>query len=201
MLGFEDRTRAILFALWREGNVAAAARAVGLDASNARRHLRTAERRAGVRLVEARRGGRGGRNARLTGAGRAWLRLGALSGVVGEYDEAEGVTPVRVGRRVLHVAGRRPPGPAEVRVPAAAVALERPGARGEGSPRNRIPMRVDRIVAEGEGTFRVALVAGALRLESLVVRGAVRDLRLRRGSRVVAIVKAVAIEVAPLPAG
>lgn len=194
MLGFDDRTRALLLAVWREGNVAAAARRVGLDPANAHRHLRTAQRRHGAPLVDAWRGGRGGRNARLTPAGRRLLEPSALRGVAGEYEEENGVTPVRVGARVLAVARRLAPGPVELRIPAEAVALERASGAGAGSARNRIPMRVDAVREAGEGTYRVALVGGALRLESLVVRGAVREMRLRPGSRVVAVVKAVAIE-------
>jgi molybdopterin-binding protein len=62
-------------------------------------------------------------------------------------------------------------------------------------------MRVDRIWAEGNGVLRVRLAAGALALEALIVRGAQRELRLRAGSRVDAIVKATAIQLAPIAAG
>jgi molybdate transport repressor ModE-like protein/molybdopterin-binding protein len=194
MFGFDDRTRALLRAVWREGNIAAAARSVGLDPANAHRHLRTAERRHGVSLVDARHGGRGGRNARLTRQAKRLLDLRMLRGIAGAFDATEGVTPVRIGARTLAVAGRLTPGPVALRVPPESVILERASAKDAASPRNRVPMRVDAIRERDEGTFVVALVAGALRLDSLVVRGAVRDLRLRPGSRVVAVIKAVAIE-------
>ncbi|HEX2022256.1 MAG TPA: TOBE domain-containing protein, partial [Candidatus Thermoplasmatota archaeon] len=98
----------------------------------------------------------------------------------------------------LHVAGRHRPGPAIVRVPAEAVALSRRAQAGT-SARNAIPMAVESLRDEGDGLWRARLVAGALRLEALVTRGAVRDLRLRAGSRVVATVKATAIGATPIP--
>ncbi|MEA3200118.1 MAG: hypothetical protein QOE90_1546 [Thermoplasmata archaeon] len=195
MFGFEARTRALLDAVRRHGNVAAAARSLGVDASNARRHLRTAGNRAGARLVVARRGGRGGRNARLTPAGLRLARAGALVGTAQAYDPEEGVTPVRVGARTLAVAGRLAPGPVELRVPPESVTLERPGARvAATSARNRVPAHVEALQRDGEGTWRVKLRAGSLALEARVVQGSVRDLRLRPGTRVVAVVKAVAVE-------
>lgn len=194
MFGFDDRTRALLSAVAREGNVAAAARSLGLDPSNANRHLRTAARRAGRPLVVARRGGKDGRNARLTPDARRLVDLAGLRGDALEYDAERGVTPVRVGARELAVAGRVPRGPVALRIPPEAVVLERAPVAGAASPRNRIPMRVASIAERGEGTYLVRLVAGALAFESLVVRGALRELRLRRGSRVFAVVKAVAID-------
>lgn len=192
MFGFDDRTRALLAAIRRAGNVAAAARALGLDPSNARRHLRTAEARAGARLVQARHGGRGGRNARLTPAALAWLGERRARGVALAYDEEEGVTPVSIGKRTLFAAGRHPEGPVVVAVDPAAVSLSRAPPGGT-SVRNHLRVVVERIVPISEGTYEVRLVAGALRLRAHVTRGAMRDLRLREGSRVVAGVKATAV--------
>lgn len=197
MFGFDDRTRALLEAVQRLGNVSAAAVSLGMDPSNAHRHLRAAERRMGARLVHSRRGGRGGRNARLAPAAKRMLRVDALRGVALPYDAAEGVTPIRVGRRVLFAAGPHPQGPVQVVVPPESIAIRRPGKGQEGSPRNVLPARVLDVRPSGEGTFVVRLAAGEMRLESLVVRGALAALRLRPGSRVVAIVKAVALRVLP----
>ncbi len=59
-------------------------------------------------------------------------------------------------------------------------------------------MRVESIRDEAEGILRVRLAAGSLKLDALIVRGAQRELGLRPGTKVVAVVKAVAIELAPL---
>ena len=197
MLGFDDRTRAILDAVQRHGSLSAAARALGLDPANARRHVRTAERRAGARLVEARRGGRGARNAWLTPAARRRLGHQGIPGRVVAHDPEEGVSRVKVGAREILVAGEHAPGPVMLTVPPESVGLELPSERPREarSPRNAIPVRVQQVADEGNGAWRIVLAAGALRLESLVTRGAIRELRLRPGRRVVAVVKAVAVRV------
>jgi len=197
MLTFEERTRAILDAVARLGSFSAAGRSLGLDAANARRHVRTAEERAGVALVEARRGGRGGRNATLTSAGRRLLGRRGLGGRVVGYDEGQGVSEVRVGAQPLFVAGEHAAGPVEVVVPPESVVLEASPPQGARSPRNAIPMRVEAIRPERDGVWRVRLARGALKLDALVVTGALRDLALRPGRRVHATVKAVAIRVRP----
>lgn len=198
MFGFEDRTRALLAAIWRHGSISAAAHGLGMDTSNARRHLRTAESRLGETLVASRRGGRDGRNTALTPAAKRLLRLDTLRGVARAYDEEAGTTPVHVGRRVLLAAGRHPEGPVEVHIPPESVTLRRAGPRRPSSARNEIPVRVEAVRPEGEGTYRLTLGAGELRLEALVVRGAMRDLRVREGSRLVAVVKAVAVRLQPV---
>lgn len=195
MFGFDDRTRALLVALARVGNVAAAAHAVGMDASNARRHLALASSRAGAPLVASRRGGSDGRNSTLTASGRRLLGARGLRGVALAYDREAGVTPVRVGRRVVLAAGRHGSGPVELDVPPESVALRRPGPSPGGSVRNEIPMRVEGLHEAAEGTWTVDLSSGSLRLRALVTRGAARELRLRKGSRVVAAIKAVAVRV------
>jgi molybdopterin-binding protein/molybdate transport repressor ModE-like protein len=195
MFGFDDRTKAILRAVWKHGNVSAAARSLGLDPANARRHVVTASTRHGAPLIENRVGGRGGQNAALTREGRRFLERAMIVGVAGEFDEEQGTTPIRVGSRALHAAGRCAPGRVEVRLRPESVAIERPGPRPATSARNRFPMRVDAIEPRDEGTFLVRLAGGSLRVEALVTRGAMRELRLRKGARVVATIKAVAIEV------
>lgn len=200
MFSFESRTRELLRAVWVHGSVSAAAAELGMDASNATRHLRTAERRAGTRLVERRPGGRGGPNAHVTAAGRRVLNLRSQIAFALPYDDAQGATPLRIGSRLLFAAGRIPPGPADIYIRPEAVALERPAKRPPvSSVRNRFPARVDAIEPEAQGIFRVFLSAGALRLESRVVRGAVKDLRLRTGSRVYANIKAVSIAASSRP--
>ncbi|MHB8604105.1 MAG: TOBE domain-containing protein [Thermoplasmatota archaeon] len=106
---------------------------------------------------------------------------------------------VRVSSRTILVAGLHPEGLAEVVVPPHAVLLERSSAAPPvvRSPRNAIRMRVEAIAEEREGVLRVRLAAGALKLESLIVRGAQRELRLRPGSQVTAVIKAVAISLVP----
>ncbi|HUR69579.1 MAG TPA: TOBE domain-containing protein [Candidatus Thermoplasmatota archaeon] len=197
MFGFDDRTRALLTGIRRAGSIAAAARAVGLDASNARRHLQLAQERAGARLVEARRGGRGGQNARLTRAALVWLGEGKLRGVAKEYDGEAGTTPIEVGRQTLHAAGRIPEGPVSLAVDPTSVVLARAAPDGT-SARNHVRMTVERVRALSEGTYEVALRAGALALCAHVTRGARRELRLKEGSRVVASVKAVAVTASPV---
>lgn len=194
MFGFDDRTRAILDGVRRTGSFSAAARGLGLDASNARRHVRLAEARASARLVEAWPGGRGLPNARLTAVGKRFVARRALLGRVLSFDDEQGVSVVRVGSRDVLVAGRHEEGPVELEIPAEAVSLERAPSGSARSPRNAWPMRVESLVEE-DGVWRVRLVGGGLALESRVVRGALRDLRLRSGSRVIAVVKAVAIRV------
>ncbi|HLE47622.1 MAG TPA: TOBE domain-containing protein [Candidatus Thermoplasmatota archaeon] len=193
MFNFEARTKALLRGVWRLGSVSAAAANIGMDAANAGRHLRTAERRLGVRLLDRHRGGRGA-NAALTVAGRRYLDLAALRGVALGYDPDGGTTPIRVGGRTLFVAGLVAAGPVDVELKRESVALERGPIRpGASSVRNRFPVRVERIVQTRDGIYEVGLTSGSLRLESLVVRGALRDLRLRVGSRVFATIKAVSI--------
>lgn len=199
MFSFDDRTRALLAAIARHGSLAAGAHAVGMDTSNARRHLVAAKRRAGPPLVVSRRGGSDGRNTRLTAAGRRRLAAVGLTGVAGAFDAHAGVTPVRVGRRTLFVAGRVPMGAVGVQVPPEAVVLHRrPSA---GSARNEIPMRVVGVSPVAEGVYRVRLGAGSLQLESRVTRGALDELGIRKGSRLVASIKAVAVRVDPLTEG
>jgi molybdate transport repressor ModE-like protein/molybdopterin-binding protein len=194
---FEDRTRELLRGVWLQGTISAAAARIGMDPGNAVRHLRTAERRAGVPLVERRRGGRGGRNARLTRQARRFLEAATRIGTALAYDEDEGVTPVRIGGRILYAGGVVAAGPVDVEIRPESVALERSlGPRTRTSVRNRFPARVERVEPAADGVFRLELSAGALRLESLVVQGALRDLRLRVGSRVYATIKAVSIAAA-----
>lgn len=200
MMGFDSRTRILLDAIQETGSVSAAARAVGLDASNALRHIRTAEHRAGRALVARTRGGADRGHARLTAAGLAVLDSGSEGstwiGHAGPRDELAGVTPVRIGRRTLHAAARIPAGLVRVTIRAEDVALERPASgRGRTSVRNAVPVRVAAVTENASGTVRVDVVAGALRFAALVTRGAVRELRLREGSRVVATVKATAVRV------
>ncbi|MBI2077254.1 MAG: TOBE domain-containing protein [Euryarchaeota archaeon] len=192
--GFEDRTRELLRGVWRHGSISAAASAVGMDAANAARHLRTAERRLATALVARHRGGRGAANARLTPQGRRMLELDSRRGVALLYLAKDGVTPVRLGGRLVFVAGRVAPGPVELQIRPDSVALDRQGRpHGTTSVRNRFAARVDRIEPASEGVFHVGLSAGSLAFESWIVRGAVRDLRLRRGSRVFATIKAVSL--------
>lgn len=197
MHGFDDRTRALLEGIARTGSVAAAARLVGMDPSNARRHLRTAEARAGAALVQARRGGAARGAAWLTRAGRARLGPGArLTGRALAFEPDAGTTPVLVGRRVLHVAGRVREGPVELRVRPEDVLLARRWT--ETSARNALRGSVASVRPAAEGTFLVDVAAGALRVQALVTRGALRELRLKEGSRVVAAVKATALRATAL---
>ena len=151
----------------------------------------------GVALVAAHRGGRGGRNANLTAHARRIVQSGALGGLALGYSEADGVTPIRVAGRMLAAAGRIAPGPVEVSIAAQAVALERTAPKGATSVRNRLPARVTSIEEASPGVLRVRLQSGALRLESLIVKAAQRDLRLRPGSRVYATIKAVNVTAVP----
>ncbi|GEM_PF-6226828 len=193
MFGFDARTRALLAALARQGTLAAAAREVGMDPSNARRHLRAAEARHGAPLVAATRGGASRGATRLRRAGRALLAPGLLARAEA-YDAKEGVTPLRLGRRVLHAAGPAPTPTVRVAFRPEDVGLERPQkGRPARSVRNALPAVVERIEPSAEGTLRVRLLAGDLPLEARITRGALRELRLREGSRVVATLKATAI--------
>jgi molybdate transport system regulatory protein len=63
----------LLAAIEHEGSLSAAAAALGMSYRKAWGDLRDAERALGVRLVAARRGGRGGGVTRLTDEGRRWL--------------------------------------------------------------------------------------------------------------------------------
>jgi molybdate transport repressor ModE-like protein len=192
--GFHARTRALLEGVQSLGTISAAAARIGMDPSNASRHLSTAERRNGVTLVRRHRGGKAARNATLTAAGRRLLDVRARPGVALDYDPHEGVTPVRIGGRRLYLGGYHAPGPVELEIRSEAVALERPARdRPASSVRNRLAARVSRIERRADGLFSVGLTAGSLAFEALVVQGAVRDLRLRAGSRVHATVKAVSL--------
>lgn len=197
MFAFEDRTRALLSGVEALGSVSAAARTIGMDASNAHRHLQTAEARLGRALVRRARGGAAGGSAELTRAGRR-LVAGAdgAPGVlaeVGAYDAREGTTRVEAAGRVLHAAGRHAPGWATLVVRGEDVALSRARPDAAASARNALDARVEALAPSGEGVFRARLAAGRLRLDATLTRGAVRALRLRVGSRVVASVKASAL--------
>ena len=197
MFAFDDRTRALLTAIRRAGSIAAAARALGMDASNARRHLATAAERAGAPLVAARRGGADRGRASLTPNGVRLLGVshGRLVGVAQAYDARAGVTPVRCGGRTLYAAGRIPEGPVELRIPPEHVVLAR--AAPDSSARNALPAQVMTVTASEEGIYVIELQAGALRLASRVTRAARRELRLRPGSRVVAMLKATSLDIIP----
>lgn len=200
MLDFDGRTQELLEAVRRTGSLAAAAREVGLDPSNARRHLRTAAERRGAPLVQSEKGGAVRGLTRLTPEGRALVRPArGWTGRAEAFDAATGTTLVSVGARRLAVAGRVPEGPVRLEWRPEDVTLERPRPDAPStSARNAVPARVHRIREAGEGTFRVALVAGALRLDATLTRGALREMRLREGSRVVARLKATAMRAAPL---
>jgi molybdopterin-binding protein len=189
VFSFDARTRALLDAVARLESVSAAARSLGMDPSNAHRHLRTAAARAGAPLV--RRAGNGARVLRPP-------EPGALVGRALAYDADEGTTPVVVGgRRTLHVAGRVPEGPVTLAFRPQDVTLVREAR--PSSARNRVPGRVARLREAGEGTWLVDVAAGGLAIPALVTRGARRELRLREGSRVVAVLKATAIRAEPVP--
>lgn len=193
---FDLRTKELLRGVWGHGSVSAAAARIGMDPANALRHLRTAERRAGVALVERRRGGRGD-HARLTATGRRRLGTRSHAGVALPFEPDDGVTPIRLGGRTLYAAGVVAEGPVDVVIPPEAVALER-GPASSSSVRNRFPARVGRISPAKDGVFRVRLTSGSLALHALVVRGSIRDLRLRVGSRVWATVKASSLHVSAI---
>ncbi len=202
MLTFDARTARILDAIARLGSVSAAARELGLDASNTLRHLRTAERRAGAHLVARARGGAERGAASLTPAGRAVLGEAESDSWVasaGMYVRADGVTPLTIGHRVLYAAGHVRAGPVRVTFRPEDVSVERPreGAR-RSSVRNAFAARISGVDARKEGIVTVHLVAGALRFSAHVTRGAVRELRLREGSRVIATLKATAVRATPL---
>lgn len=129
----------------------------------------------------------------MTRAGKSRTTSGALHGRALVYDAQDGTTRVLVGRRALHVAGRWAPGPLAFSLPPEAVVLTREASAS--SARNAIPARVVSLRDATEGTVLVELTAGSLRLRALITRGARRELRLRNGSRVVALVKATAIVV------
>lgn len=190
MFSFDARTHALLDAIGRLGSVSAAARVMGLDASNAHRHLRAAEARAGARLVERR---QGSARSLLTRAARS--RLGGSNGLAGcalAFDPAEGTTPVVISRRVLHVAGRLPEGAVALHLRPEDVTLTRSAPAS--SARNAFAGRVVTLREdEREGTWRADVACGGLSLQALITRGAIRDLRLRPGSRVFAVVKATAL--------
>ena len=65
---------------------------------------------------------------------------------------------------------------------------------GPSSARNHLAGSVRSIRAASEGTFLVDVGAGDARVPALVTRGALRELRLKVGSRVVAVVKATALK-------
>jgi len=191
MFSFDERTRALLDAVTRLGSVSAAARSMGLDASNAHRHLRAAEARAGTRLVERR---QGSARSHITRAARSRIGAGSrgLTGRALAFDAAEGTTPVVISRRMLHVAGRLPEGAVTLHVRPEDVTLTRTAPAT--SARNALPGHVVTLhEEEREGTWRVDIACGGLRVTALITRGALRELRLRPGSRVVAVVKATAL--------
>lgn len=195
MFGFDQRTLALLAAVRRAGTISGGAALLGLDASNARRHLLRAEERLGLGLVEAARGGATRGSARLTPAAARLLGGKGKLCTVGTYDALEGVTEVRTAGLSLWAAGRCPPGAAWLEVRPEDVVLQR--ERAASSARNALPARVLSLREEREGVVRVRLRAGPLRLDALVTKGALRELRLRPGSRVVASVKASALRVEP----
>ncbi len=71
----DDRLALLLKLVESEGSILRAARRLGMSYSRAWEAIARAERLLGVRLVEARRGGRGGGGARLTRDGRMLVEL------------------------------------------------------------------------------------------------------------------------------
>jgi len=64
---------ALLKAIEEEGSIMGACKRLGLSYRKALNYIRKMERRLGFKVVEARRGGRGGGETRLTEKGRALL--------------------------------------------------------------------------------------------------------------------------------
>lgn len=139
-------------------------------------------------------------------AGEA-ARGGVLDLLVTGLPDADGLLELAAGRSRLHLAaGPTPPPPGSVmrlRVAARDVALALDGAALDAaglSIRNRLPCRVSAVTLEADGLVAVALdIDGAEggsrggRLLARITPGAARDLDLKAGRPVLALIKTLAL--------
>lgn len=93
---FGDGRWRLLEAVQQHGSLRAAAGALGISYRKAWGDLRKAEQVLGVKLIEKRRGGKGGGGTRLTGDGKKWVaayarfRSNVARAVAREFDALVG---------------------------------------------------------------------------------------------------------------
>jgi len=213
----EDRLVHLLREVERTGSLRAAARHIGMDPGNGLRLIRSAEAVLGAALVRGKTGGPRGGHTRLTARGTRiarkrvhrdppsttrW-RCRLVGSVLPRAPVLVAVPDAGVQVLVASAPGpRRSQGPSripgdefELEIPPSAVTLGKLGGRkARTSARNLWTARVIRVGREGRwGIRRIDLKVGAATLVAAVTDSAIRELRLERGSTVLAQVKATAL--------
>jgi len=213
----EDRLVLLLKEVERTGSLRAAARRIGMDPGNGLRLIRSAEGVLGAALVRGKTGGRRGGHTTLTARGTRiarkrvhrdppsttrW-RCHIVGSVLPSAPVLVAVPDAGVQVLVASAPGSgRSQGPRhipgdefELEIPPSAVTLGKLGGReARTSARNLWTARVIRVGREGRwGIRRIDLKVGAATLVAAVTDSAIRELRLERGSTVLAQVKATAL--------
>lgn len=216
-IGLGHRLIPLLRRVGRTGNLRAAARALGMDPGNALRLIRTSEDRLGCKLVRSVVGGRGGGGSRLTAEGRRLARRRIEGNPLSStrWPCEISTKPIRgepllvrvpgawVEAQVAALSNSRPWDPTSLRpgegleleIPPSAVTLLEPTGVGvRSSARNLWAGRVMRIRPGGPWGIRLVEVkVGTARLRAALTIPAVKELRLRKRSRVVVQIKATAL--------
>ncbi len=160
----------ILEAIDRFRSISAASRHLGMSYRYVWGYIRKIEDATGKRIVETRKGGRGGGEARLTEFGRQLLKefrkiSEYLERVERAYDDEWGLLGVRI------------------------------------SARNRIKATVSKVDVEGVAGRVEMVVQIPVKLKALITAEAVREMGLKEGDEVFAIIKATDIMVAKRSVG
>jgi len=220
----EDRLVLLLREVARTGSLRAAARHLGMDPGNGLRLIRSAEAVLGAALVRGKTGGPRGGHTTLTPRGTKiagkrvhrdppsttrW-RCHLVGSLLPRAPVLVAVPDAGVRVLVASAPGpRRSQGPGhipgdefELEIPPSAVTLGKLGGReARTSARNLWTARVIRVGREGRwGIRRIDLKVGAATLVAAVTDSAIRELRLERGSTVLAQVKATALRLRTLQA-
>src|SRR2546430_8520393 len=213
----EDRLVLLLREVARTGSLRAAARHLGMDPANGLRLIRSAEAVLGAALVRGKTGGRKGGHTALTARGTKiagkrvhrdppsttrW-RCHLVGSLLPRAPVLVAVPDAGVQALVASGPGpgrsqgpRHIPGDGfELEIPPSAVTLGKLGGReARTSARNLWTARVIRVGREGRwGIRRIDLKVGAATLVAAITGSAISDLGLKRGSTVLAEVKATAL--------
>ena len=213
----EDRLVLLLREVERTGSLRAGARHLGMDPGNGLRLIRSAESVLGAALVRGKTGGRRGGHTTLTARGTRiaskrvrrdpptttrW-RCHLVGSLLPRAPVLVAVPDAGVQVLVASAPGpRRSQGPRymsgdefELEIPSSAVTLSKLGGRkARTSARNLWTARVVRVGREGGwGIRRIDLKVGAATLVAAITGSAISDLGLKRGSTVLAQVKATAL--------
>lgn len=155
----------ILEAIDRHGSISSASKALGMSYRYVWGYIRRMEEATGRRIVEARKGGKGGGETRLTDFGRELLKefrrmSEYLERAEETYEDEWGLLGVKI------------------------------------SARNRIKARIRRVDVEGVAGKIEMVIETPVTVKALITAEAVREMELKEGDEVFAIIKATDIMVA-----